>query len=215
MSDQPKICYFFDPLCGWCYGFSKVVHTVFEQYQDQAQFRMVLGGMIVGEREGPIGDFAEYILDALPRLQSMTGATIGEPFKQALKERRLFQSSVIPSKAIIAVRKMEPAISFSFARAVQQKQFIDGEDLQQMDTYRHLAEDFNLDADELLSTLHSDAVKQEFQSDIAFTQSMAVQGFPTMIGKPPHSDQYQLLSNGYTNEAVLEARISHVLKPQS
>jgi putative protein-disulfide isomerase len=59
-----KMLYFYDALCGWCYGFSPVMQKTAEVYQDQFEFQVVSGGMISGSRIGPIGTVAPYIKTA-------------------------------------------------------------------------------------------------------------------------------------------------------
>jgi putative protein-disulfide isomerase len=215
MTARSKIIYFFDPLCGWCYGFSEVISSLYENYQDRTDFQMVLGGMIVGEREGPIGEFANYILDALPRLQNMTGVSIGDAFKQSLRDQSLYQSSVKPSKAIITMRQRAPQKAFQFARAVQQKQFIEGHDLQDNQTYEELAQSWDVDPTEFLDQMQSTQVAEAFERDQQLTQQMGVQGFPTLVGKRLSDEQYQLLAHGYATKEVLETRLTQLLDPAS
>ncbi len=50
-----KLIYVYDALCGWCYGFSPVMMQLHSKYKDSIDFQVVSGGMITGNRIGPIG----------------------------------------------------------------------------------------------------------------------------------------------------------------
>ena len=73
-----SIIYVYDALCGWCYGFSPVIKQVFEKYQAQFDFEVISGGMILGERQGPIGEVAAYIKGAYKTVEDTTGVKFGE-----------------------------------------------------------------------------------------------------------------------------------------
>ncbi len=42
-------------------GFSPVIKKIYEEYREKIDFNILSGGMVIGEREGLIGDFADYI----------------------------------------------------------------------------------------------------------------------------------------------------------
>ena len=60
MNNQEKttVLYVFDPLCGWCYGFSPVMVKLNDNYKENVKFVVISGGMVVGDRIGPLGEKA-------------------------------------------------------------------------------------------------------------------------------------------------------------
>src|SRR5574343_503877 len=97
---KEKIIYVYDPMCGWCFGFGKVMGEFFEEYKDSFEFDVMSGGMVVGAREGEVGDFADYILGAYKRVEDYSGMTFGEPYLAQLRTKKLWVSSVKPSIAL-------------------------------------------------------------------------------------------------------------------
>jgi PiT family inorganic phosphate transporter/sodium-dependent phosphate transporter len=67
----PRIIYCYDAYCGWCYGFSPVIKTIYEKYKDQFEFETISGGMIPVESTQHIGVIANYILDAYKTVENM------------------------------------------------------------------------------------------------------------------------------------------------
>ncbi len=39
---KPLLIYCYDAYCGWCYGFSKVISRIEEEYRDRLGFRSIL-----------------------------------------------------------------------------------------------------------------------------------------------------------------------------
>ncbi|HQW87227.1 MAG TPA: hypothetical protein PLH93_08590, partial [Flavobacteriales bacterium] len=137
--ERPVLLYVMDPLCGWCYAFGHELDEVRRQLADSIDVQLVLGGMVTGDREGPMGDMAGYILGAIPRLESYTGVRIGEPYKEQLRQGTRWSSSVPPSLAIAAFRTLAPDRTVAFAHEVQHACFRDGLDLNDKALYPTLA----------------------------------------------------------------------------
>lgn len=56
-----KLTYCFDALCGWCYGYTVVMESIYSKYRGKVDFNVVRGGLALGEREGFKNDVALYI----------------------------------------------------------------------------------------------------------------------------------------------------------
>lgn len=201
--------YFMDPLCGWCYGFSEVI-SGFKKNHPDISYELITGGMITGEREGPVdAQFADYILQALPRLQEYTGAEIGEPFRDALRNRSLYMSSVKPSLAMHAVKHQYPEQLYAFTTALQKRQYLQGEDLQSDSTYKELFSSFGWDANAMLEMMHSEENRYRFQQDMAFSSNAGIQGYPAVVIRV--GEAYYLAARGYTVAADLENTYRNIL----
>ena len=128
---KPKIIYIYDPLCGWCYGFSPVIRKLEQEYSESIDFDILSGGMVIGDREGLIGDKADYILSVIPRLEEYTGVTMGEAYKTKLKDKSLYQSSMKPCIALEVFKSFNTKDAITFASDLQKAQYVEGDDLQQ------------------------------------------------------------------------------------
>src|SRR5882672_2696629 len=98
MELKPRILYLSDPLCGWCYAFGYALKEVMSGMSDKLEFTVLMGGMVVDDREGPIGPKAERILASIPRLEQITGVKMGDAHKRMLAKGTQWQSSLLPSK---------------------------------------------------------------------------------------------------------------------
>jgi len=152
-----QILYLFDPLCGWCYGFSQTIVDFQKKHQGKYEFVAIPGGMMVDTGVKPIADMEDYIASAIPRVEQMTGSKFGDPFKlHLLRSRTTLLDSEPPSRALITFRTFRYDDAISFAHALQKAHFFHGRDYNDPALYEELASSFGLDPEAFmdLSLIH-------------------------------------------------------------
>lgn len=206
--EKPKIIYVYDPMCGWCYGFSPVIKEIENEYKQKFNFEIISGGMVVGDREGPIGDFADYILSAYKRVESTTGIKFGEPYLDLLKKKDYFSSSVKPSIALSYIKEIKPEISISFAYDMQKRLYFDGKLLHENESYLPLLEKYQINKEDFFKAIESDFYKTKAFEDFNTSRKLDVRGFPSVIlfkdGK------YQFITSGYTSKKELSKALDKI-----
>jgi putative protein-disulfide isomerase len=202
--------YIYDALCGWCYGFSPVMKKLHENYQSQIEFRVVSGGMVLGERSGPIGRVAPYIKEAYKRVEEMTGVVFGEAFLAELDKGEMIFSSDMPSRALANFRIQYPKRQVEFAHALQSAIYSKGMGPQDDRTYLYLADEMGIKDKEFFAAgLRLSTSAQLAEDDYREAQHFQANGYPTVIVQ--HNDNYYLIARGYTDYATLEERLKQVL----
>jgi len=175
------LLYFFDPLCGWCYGFSPVIKQLYDATKRRAQWDILAGGMVVGDRIGPIGRISGFLKNALPRVEGTTGVTFGEAFTTEVLDRgTLILSSVEPSRALQAVKILAPDRAMAFAAGLQRALYDEGRDVTNMGVLGEVAESVRVVGFELeyMKVETYDQTLEEFR----LVSDLGVTGFPTLIG---------------------------------
>ena len=206
---KSKIIYVYDPLCGWCYGFSPVIRKIENEYKDKMDFEIISGGMVIGEREGLIGDFAGYILKALPRLEELTGVKFGERYLSKLKDRTLYQSSLKPCIALEVFKSFNEKDAIAFASSIQKAQYLDGNDLQDENVYLELIKPYGIDPVKFLKQLNSEEFKIETTKLFAMIQEWGITGFPAVI--LVKNGEFFLIAKGYVDYDNLKAVIEKII----
>lgn len=209
-----KLIYFYDALCGWCYGFSPVLQKLYDQYRDVLTFEVISGGMILGDREGPIGEVAPYIKDAYKQVEMTTGVTFGEAFlDDILDEGSTLFSSWYPAVALEVFRTRRPQDVIPFVRALQKAIYYDGMPPSNPAAYRALARQFELDPEAFVRDLDNPEFAQAAKAQFQTTASFKVGGFPTIILQD--GAEYFMLSRGYLAYDILDFRLGQVLSKQN
>lgn len=205
-----KVVYFYDALCGWCYGFSPVMQRVYEEYRDSLDFSVVSGGMIVGEREGPVGEVAGYIAWGYKEVESTTGVKFGERFLDGiLKPGTALFSSIPAALALSAHRDRFPETSMEFASTLQKAVYFDGIRSGVLKDFIPYAEQFGWDGQEFIQKMESEEMQQTALGDFAITQEWQVQGFPTVFLLS--EDTAYMLTNGYIPYETIKDRLERAI----
>lgn len=178
---KPKIIYFFDTLCGWCYGFSPVIKKIAEKYGDQFEFEVISGGMVTGERVQPASVMANYILGAYQQVEKTTGVTFGEPFLDMLREGSRIQSSFEPALVMTTFKTLLPEKAVLFAHDLQRANYYDGIDLNNFLNYKSLVEKYGLDWDVFTEKMKTQAMAKATNQDFQISNAYEVTGFPTVF----------------------------------
>lgn len=203
-----KILYLYDPMCGWCFGFSGVVKLFKQKWQNDYGFEIISGGMVTGEREGNIGSFADYILNTIPRLENLCNITFGEPYKDALKNKSLITGSTIPSIALEVAKQLNENIAFEFSEAMQEAHFVNGLNLNLMESYQRLIEKFDFNEQEFFALMNSDDVRKKAIDGFQFCANAGVTGYPSLIFV--NNNNYYLVAAGYTPLKQIEETIEKI-----
>lgn len=207
--NKKEIIYVFDALCGWCFGFSDIISQFANKHKDEYNFKVISGGLITGDRIGPIGEMSDYILSAIPNLEKTSGKKIGQPYIDVLKERTRIQNSVIPATALCILKSEIKDQDVYLAHEIQELQFVKGLDLTQATSYKDLCAEFNIDYNKFSSNLISPEFISQAEAEFNLSSSWGVRGFPAVI--LDRGDTLFALSNGFTELNSLELNLKRAL----
>ncbi len=180
---RPELRYFFDPLCGWCYGFSPVLKRLYDELQDRVDFVAHPGGMIVGERVGPIAQKAAYIKGALGPLEARTGVRFGAAYLAELDAGTRVQDSVPASRALTVLARHDghPGRTVPFAHDLLAAGFAEGRDLTDPAVLLALAAPYGLDEPTFLTAFTDPDTAGATQAGFTAASQIGITGFPTLV----------------------------------
>lgn len=207
---RPRVLYIADPLCGWCYAFGHRLSESMEKFAHLVDLEVILGGMITGEQEGPVGQEATHMLAALPALERTTGVRFGERYKTALLHGERWRSSVHPSRAVVAMRTLMPERAGAFLHAVQRLHFQEGADLNDLSLYAPLAAALGVDEELYAHCLADERMITETEQDFAMVAQWGITGFPALAAEV--GTRFYGLAHGYRTTSELDAILQALLK---
>jgi putative protein-disulfide isomerase len=205
------LLYIYDPLCGWCYGFSPVIQEFAEKHQDHFDVGVISGGMITGERIGPIGEVAGYISKAYRDVEKATGISFGKSFLEGtMKKGTAIFTSIPPSKAMAIFKTKYPDKALEYASSLQKAIYYDGVVPTNIEHFALLAESYGWNREEFLEKLDTQQAEDLMQRDFQISHELGISGFPTVLISV--NDQLYVLARGYTNLKNLEKQFEHLQK---
>lgn len=216
-SKKPILIYCYDTYCGWCYGFSKVITCIEEEYKNQFDFEVLSGGMILPEQPKHFAPLAKYIQGAYKRVEELSGIKFGEDFLWHVfhpEETDWHPSSEMPAIALCIFKEYHPEKAVQIAADLQYALNYEGRDLTDKGAYRHLLAKYNIPEEEFYSKLKSDDYKQKAYYEFALVKQLKVTGYPTVLLQISETKFY-LLAQGYTDYETVRNRIDKILQELS
>lgn len=210
---KPTIYYCYDAYCGWCYGFSKVITQIAEQYKHRIFFDVLSGGMIMPEEPTHFAPLAKYIQGAYKHVEELTGVKFGKDFLWHVfhpDETDWFPDSTKPAIALCIFKEYRPDQAVFMASDLQYALNYEGRDLTDDESYRHLLVKYHIPGDSFYEKLKSEEYREKAFYEIALTKQLQVKGFPSVYMQVTDSKFY-LLAQGYTDYETLKGRIDKVL----
>lgn len=217
MEQKPVIIYCYDAYCGWCFGFSKVIRRLFEEYKEVFDFEVLSGGMIPKESAQPIGRMASYIKEGYKRVEELSGVKFGEDYLWHINnpdKSDWFPHSETPAIALAIFRDYHPHDTILFATDLQDALHVEGRDLTDGEAYRHLLDKYDIPADAFYERLKSDEYLDRARHDFALVKQLQVTGFPAVLLQADELKFY-LLGRGYTDYDTMKQRFDQVISELS
>ncbi|WP_062543224.1 DsbA family protein [Rufibacter tibetensis] len=208
--NKPTLFYISDALCGWCYAMGPQIEKLHDAYADKFHLEVLSGGMILGERVGPIGNMASYIKQAMPRLNEITGVKMGEPyFKDVLDKGTYLSNSEPPAIVLSILKELHPSQQVKYAKGIQDLQFKEGKDFNQLETYLPLVQEAGLTEEQFRERFADEKYRLMAQQEFAQVQAWGIQGFPSMVAQ--NEDKLYLVTRGYAKFEDLTSALDQVL----
>ncbi|MBY0414292.1 MAG: DsbA family protein [Bdellovibrionales bacterium] len=155
-----KIKYFYDPLCGWCYGASPILSSA-ESLGINIESHPI--GLFAGKNGKQMSaDWSEYAWSNDQRIQKMTGQIFSKNYKdRILSNLEIRFDSFLPTVAILSHESKFKGEALSFLRAMQKERFVEGSDITNPEILAKIAKNLKWDSDEFLKILLDQNFQQE------------------------------------------------------
>ncbi len=208
-SQDEKLYYVMDPLCGWCFAFSPEMEEIAETFKDELEIVVISGGMVRGERIGPIGETAPYIKEAYKSVERGSSVKFGQAFLDHLfNDGSNVFSSIEPSIALAVIKELKPEKAVKFASYLHQAVYVDGLPPVEFESYAGYAEKVGIDRDTFLEYCQKPEMKEKAEIDFNLSSGLGVSGFPTLVyfdGK-----DLEVISRGYAPSREIIRQIDRV-----
>jgi putative protein-disulfide isomerase len=203
-----KLIYIFDPICGWCYGFTPVIQALQQEYAGKMDFEILSGGMLTGDNRRPASTMHAYILQAHTRVEETTGVKFGEAFLHQYLASQEIMDSVKPSIALTVFKQYQPDKAIDFAHDMQVALNYDGISLNGDAIYEQLAAKYGIPSTAFIEKMQEESNRYATQQEFQQVQQWGITGFPAAIldtGK-----QLYMIAKGYTPLARLQEVIEKI-----
>lgn len=207
---KTEIIYIYDPMCGWCYGFSPIIKKLAQNYKDQFNWSIYSGGMAIGSNAFDISQVSEYISNTLGGVEKTTGIVFGDNFRNNVLKSDYFYSSLKPAIALTVFKEMDKENSIDFSSDIQKAFFYEGESLNELNTYLQIIKKYNLSAEDFSHKFLDPIYEAKtYNNEFRVSQTYGVSGFPAVIAKT--ENKINILSRGFQNYEKLSFNIERLI----
>jgi putative protein-disulfide isomerase len=211
--NKPALIYCYDAYCGWCYGFSEVINKISQTYEQQLDFDVLSGGMILPEKPVHISVTAGYIANAYKNVEDLTGVTFGSDYLWHIlhpEDSDWYPNSEKPAIALCIFKSFYPEKAITFATELQYALHHEGRDLTDDEAYRHLLEKYSIQPEIFYERLHSEEYKEMAYYEFALMKQLQVTGYPCVFIQTGEL-KFNMVARGYTDYDTLKGRIDNIL----
>lgn len=196
-----KLIYVHDPMCSWCFGFSKVHQQLAEQLPGNVALIRLLGGLAPDTDEIMPESTRQMVQQNWRRIeQHIPGVEFNYDFWTKCQPRR---TTYPACRAVIAAREQGDEYDISMTRQIQQAYYRQARNPSDNETLIELAGEIGLDQERFSAQLVAEHTQQRLLDEIANTRAIGVSGFPSLVLQ--NDDGLQSVLVNYTDvNAVLE-----------
>lgn len=206
-----KLIYYFDVLCGWCYGFSPVMSQVKEKYGDKLNIEVVSGGLFLDNRAGLINEVAPHIkAGAFKSVEQRTNVKFGKAFlEDVFGEGNMTLNSLPPTIALGIVREKFPERELEFASLLLKAVYLDGIDPIDIDGLSEYADAIGFNREEFLKKMKDDKYRAMAETEIELFRSSMYAAMPALV--LVKDGQEHLISHGYTSFGNIKSKLDPMI----
>lgn len=204
--DKPVLMYFGDPMCSWCYGFSPEFSEAMKTLASEVDLKITMGGLRPYNTQS-MTELGEFLTEHWEEVHQRSG----QPFSyEILKRSDLIYDTEPACRAVVTVKKMNPALTWRFFKAVQSAFYADNQNPNATATYVALAADIGLDKTAFKDLFESEEMKLAVKDEFRQSANLGVRGFPTVLLQK--GEELYLLSNGYVKAADIVNKVQATLQ---
>ncbi len=197
------LIYFADPMCSWCWGFSKVIQKVQDKFSAQLPIRLMMGGLYAGASKVLDPSAKEDLKEHWQDVAKLSGAEFDFHFF----DREEFVYNTEPAcRAIVLVQQHEPGSTLAFLRHLQKAFYCDNHDITDQDVLSAEAQEFGINREKFNRLFEQSELVAETQKHFAITKQVGVTGFPTLLAVDDTGQH--TITSGYQSEDVICVHIS-------
>lgn len=209
--DRPRLLYFADAMCSWCYGFAPEMALIREATRERTDLLLFAGGLRPFTKEPVDARMRDYLAKTWARIGEITG----QPFAQGAVQREGFVYDTEPaSRAIVTIRQLAPGREYDFLVAIQRAFYAGGADITDQERLADAAEALGIARADFLAAFLSEAMRAATLDDFRVAQRFGIDGFPTLVLHRKDNageDEFILIGKGYERADPVLARLEAAL----
>ena len=173
--------YVHDPMCSWCWGFSRALNELLENLPKDIEVCRLLGGL-AADSDVPMPDsMQQYIKSNWSRIEDrIPGVKFNFDFWSKCIPRR---STYPACRAVIAARQQGEENDVKMTKAIQNAYYQEARNPSDESILIELALELNLSIDDFKQDLISNEIEDKLMQEINLTRELYAESYPNLVLK--------------------------------
>ncbi|WP_258238989.1 DsbA family protein [Arcobacter sp. F155] len=196
-----KLIYVMDPMCAWCYAFTKELEE-FLQKHPSFELEYIMGGL-APDNDTPMDEnmkktISSYWVD----IEKKTKVTFNHDY---WKENTPYRSTYPACRAVITAETLQAKSSAKMVKSIQSAYYKEAKNPSLKETLVKCANSIGLDETKFIQTFDSKKIEETFQEHLRTSYKLQVRGFPALFYINEKNEAYPL-TFGFTTASNLESQ---------
>ena len=171
--------YIHDPMCSWCWGFSRTLKKLLDNLPKEIKVQRLLGGLAPDSDIPMPLSMQESLKNNWSRIEdTINGVKFNYDFWENTTPRR---STYPACRAVIAARKQGTEYDQKMTAAIQSAYYQEARNPSDNSTLIELAGELNLSTSKFEDDLISDDVENEFIKEMRFSRELYAESYPSLV----------------------------------
>ena len=201
---DPRLIYFADPMCSWCWGFSPAIESLRARFAEELPVQLVLGGL----RPGTTAPMDESAKTEIRSHWDHVHEASGQPFDFDFFERQGFVYDTEPAcRAAVAARRLDEAAAMPFLAVLHRAFYAENRDVTDRGVLCELAAESGIERAGFEREFDSEDSLAETRKDFMMARQAGVTGFPTLLAGD-ESEGFGVVTRGYQSADKIETLLA-------
>ena len=204
---QPILYYVHDPMCSWCWGFSRTLNELLASLPDEIEVRRLLGGL-APDTDSPMPvSMQQHIKNNWTRIEdTIPDVKFNFDFWAKNSPRR---STYPACRAVIAARQQGEEKDILMTKAIQKAYYKQARNPSNDITLIELAGELNLSVEKFKKDLNSDETHEKLIEEINMAREIYADSFPNLVLKV--ESEFVSIPVDYNNSKIMLEAINNKL----
>ncbi len=174
-----EIIYVGDPLCGWCFGFTKIFGEVIKKYEKSFKISIIMGGLKVEDSIYINKEIKTFIYKNWINVMNKTGQEFAIDLIDQLPDGEY--NSEPPCRAVVTVKTLNSEYAFPYYKSLHTAMYLHAKNITDPELLCELAVQTGISKDDFNKHYYSKEMKIKTQKNFDFSRKSGVLGFPAFI----------------------------------
>lgn len=207
---KATLYYIYDPMCSWCWGFSRALNELLDKIPQEIEVQSLLGGL------APDSDITmpESMQQSIKENWSRIEKSIPDvKFNFDFWRKNIPRRSTYPAcRAVIAARRQGKEYEKKITEAIQQAYYRQARNPSDISTLIELSKELGLSVEKFQSDLLSTEVGNILKQEINLSRALYAESLPTLVLMLTDSNEASTITINYNDSDTMLNEIKNKIQ---